>query len=150
MANQQNISVEITTKINSLKLIDFRLEELTKEETALINSSIFGYENKVNMRIEPSVKQLHLHYTLDIFTDEKKHRKLGEIIATGEFDLINVEAFKKNDELELPLELLAMYIGIMIATVRGMLVVKAQGTQLEGAYVPIFNPMDFFKKPNVK
>jgi len=147
MANKQNTAVNITTKIDSLKLIDFRVEPLDPLEQLTLDSTLFGYENKVNMRIEPALKSLHIQYTLDIFTDEKKHRKLGEISATGEFELINIEAFKNKEELQLPLELMAMYIGIMIATVRGMLVVKAQGTHLEGAYVPILNPMDFFKKP---
>jgi hypothetical protein len=146
MSEKQPKEVQITTKIKSLKLIEFSIEPLSDENRSHIDSTKFGFENKVNMRIEPALKNLFLQYTLDIFMDETKSQKLGEISAIGEFDLINLDDFRKDELLKLPNELLAMYIGIMIATVRGMLVVKAQGTHLEEAYVPILNPMEFFNK----
>lgn len=146
MSEKQHKEVKITTKIKSLKLIEFSLESISEESKIHIDNTKFGFENKVHMRIEPALKTLFLQYVLDIFMDESKQQKLGEINATGEFDLINLDDFKKDNTLKLPNELLAMYVGIMIATVRGMLVVKTQGTHLEGAYVPILNPMDFFNK----
>lgn len=136
----------VTSRIRNLKLVDFNLEPIEVKEIETINHSVFGFENNVNFTLEPALKQLTIIYTTTIFSNELMKRKLGEIQAFGEFELINMEDFKVDDQIALPEELIAMFIGIVLSSVRGMLVLKASGTHLENAYIPIMNPMDFFKK----
>jgi len=136
----------VTSRIRNLKLIDFSLEQLEEGELENLNSALFGFEHNVNFTIEPALKQLTVIYTTRIYSNEQLKRKIGEIQAFAEFELINMDDFKTDNQISIPEELLAMFIGIILSSVRGMLVVKAAGTFLENAYIPVMNPMDFFKK----
>jgi hypothetical protein len=139
-------SFNITSRIKNLMLIDFSLDPITQSELGELNPSIFGFENNVNFSIEPALKQLTFQYTARIYSNEQLSKKLGEIQTFAEFELLNMDDFKSEDQISLPEELLAMFIGIVLSSTRGMLVVKSAGTHLENAYIPVMNPMDFFKK----
>jgi hypothetical protein len=148
MSDSKTKEVNITTRIKALKVVDFSVEKIQEDELKKLDISKYSFEQSVNLRISPVVKLLEILYKTTVFTDEQKHKKLGEITAIGEFEILNLDEFKTGEDLAVPRELLAMYVGIMIATVRGIIIAKSEGTSLEGAILPILNPIDFFKSPN--
>lgn len=146
MSEKKKSEVNVTTRIKAIRMADFVCETISDEQQSSLNPDRYSFEQSVNLRIIPVVNQLEIIYSTIVFSDEQKNKKLGEITAIGEFEILNLDELKQGENAVVPTELLAMYVGIMIATVRGMLIVKSAGTILERAIIPILNPMDFFSK----
>ena len=146
MSEEKKKEVNVTTRIKSIRLVDFICETISAEQQKNLNPDVFSFEQNVNLRIIPVVNLLEISYDTIVFSDEQKNKKLGEITTIGEFEILNLDELKQGENALIPTELLAMFVGIMIATVRGMLIVKSSGTILERAIIPILNPMDFFNK----
>ena len=126
---------------------DFKLEDIPENEKSKLDNTMFSFEQNANYRIEPAIKQISILFQVNIFTDINKTRKLGEMQLLGDFELLNIEEFKIKEEYKFPKELVAMFIGIMLSTARGMLILKTEKTYLENTIIPIMNTMDFFKEP---
>lgn len=146
MNEEKKNEVNVTTRIKSIRLVDFTCEIISEEIEKNLNPDRYSFEQNVNLTLLPAVNLLEINYSTIVFSDEQKNKKLGEITAIGEFEIMNLDELKNGENAVVPTELLAMYVGIMIATVRGMLIVKSNGTILEKAIIPILNPMNFFNK----
>ena len=136
-----------TTRIKSMKLVDFIMENIEDNEKSKLDSALFFFENSANYRIEPALKQITILFNIALYSDSIKTKKLAEMQLLGDFEIGNLDDFKDKDEYKFPQELLATFLGLMLSSARGMLIVKTENTYLENAIIPIMNPMDFFKVP---
>jgi hypothetical protein len=104
MNEKNQIPINVSTRIKNIKFIDFKLESIDETIKSKLDSSLFGFENSINFRIEPAIKQITLLFNVCVYTDEKKTIKLAELQTIGEFELLNFDDFRSGEQLALPNE----------------------------------------------
>lgn len=141
---EENKNIGVTTKIHSISLNNFKVADISKEQKKSLNKDKFAFEFNMNVKIEPKKKEITIHNLTTIFADDSKTNYLGEIEATGVFELQNFEEVTEASKGMMPNGIIAMYIGLLLSTTRGMLLLKTEGTAIEGALMPIVNTGSFF------
>lgn len=144
MENQQGIN--ISTKIESIVLNNLKNASLTKEQKEQIDREKISFEFTVNIKTEESKKDIIIHNITRIFSDENKILYLGEIETTGVFKLNNFEEVKEANKGSIHINIIAAFVGALIATTRGILIAESKGKFLENVIIPIINPMTFFSQ----
>ena len=138
--------INVTTLFKSLELVSFNAYEKPLDLEIDINKITFGMS--LNYRLNAEERLVTIFTPIDIFSDESKSIKLGSINVKGEFVVENFEEIQLNQQL--PAQVVAMYIGVMISSVRGMLKLLSKGTSFEAAIIPIFNPMSLLQSTDLK
>ena len=129
--------INVTTLFKSLELVSFNAYEKPTDLEININKITFGMS--LNYRLNTKERLVTIFTPVDVFSDENKLVKLGSINVKGEFVVQNFEEIQLNQQL--PAQVVAIYIGVMISSVRGMLKLLSKGTAFEAAIIPIFNPL---------
>ena len=108
----------------------------------------FTFQITTTHSIIPEKKFIQLITEVKIYFDPEKVTQLGDISTVNIFEIKNFdEVVKKDDKgIYLPLQLMAMFVGLSISNTRGMLVAKAAGTCLQNAIIPVLNPTELLKK----
>jgi|ERR1043165_9104046 hypothetical protein len=135
--------VSLQTKIVEITFDEFKLEKSIKSGIKF-NFDQFQYEFNISIDVNKVKGELSVNLTVNIFSDLEKKNKLGYITSHGIFLVVNFNEVIINDKI--PNVILANFIGVLISTTRGFLIVKAQGTPIEGAIIPIVTPNSFFGK----
>jgi hypothetical protein len=102
----------------------------------------------LNYRLNAEERLVTIFTPIDIFSDESKSIKLGSINVKGEFVVENFEEIQLNQQL--PAQVVAIYVGVMISSVRGMLKLLSKGTSFEAAIIPIINPLALLQSTELK
>lgn len=67
---------------------------------------------------------------------------VGSVSVTGSFEIRNLEEREDSEgDIQLPNEFVANLLGIVISTVRGVLLAHGSGTPIEKNPLPIINPL---------
>lgn len=138
--------INVTTLFKSLELVSFNAYEKPVDLEIDINKITFGMS--LNYRLNTKERLVTIFTPVDVFSDESKSIKLGSINVKGEFVIENFEEIQLNQQL--PAQVVAIYIGVMISSVRGMLKLLSKGTSFEAAIIPIFNPLALLQSPELK
>ena len=143
---EENKAVGITSKIKSITCNNFKVAEITKAELKNIPKDKFAFEFNVNLKMESVKKEVIIHSLTKIYAYDSKSLYLGEIETTGVFELINFDEITKAYKGMMPNGVLAMFLGILLSTTRGILLIKSEGTSITGALMPIINAGSFFSQ----
>ncbi len=135
--------LNIQTKIGEIKFSDFQLEKSVITDSK-INVEHFQYEFNVNMGVNMPKNEINVNLNINMFSDLEKKNKVGYINSHGIFIVFNLTEIIKQSEGKIPNIVFANFIGVLISTTRGFLIDKSQGTPIEGAMIPIVNPLTFF------
>ncbi|MCA4898474.1 MAG: hypothetical protein ACK514_04390 [Bacteroidota bacterium] len=138
--------INVTTLFKSLELVSFNAYEKPLDLKIAINKITFGIS--LNYRLNVEERLVTIFTPIDIFSDESKSIKLGSINAKGEFVVENFEEIQLNQQL--PAQVVAIYVGVMISSVRGMLKLLSKGTSFEAAIIPIINPLALLQSTELK
>ncbi|MGP8215316.1 MAG: hypothetical protein ACLQQ4_07115 [Bacteroidia bacterium] len=138
--------INITSRIVDIKLEKFHLETLSAEQIKNLNKEKVMFEFTPKAKMDVPKSRLHIDLFTDIYSDETKAQKIGEIVSIGDFDIINLaeilEKFKG-----IPNIVLSVFLSTLIATTRGMYIIKSEGTFLDKIMIPIISMETFFKTP---
>ena len=135
--------VSFSTKIVEIKMDDFVVEELVKSKSQF-NLDNFQYEFNAGIGIDLPRQELTVKLNTNIYSEIEKKNKIGHINSHGIFYVVNFSDILKDWENKIPNFVLASFIGIVLSTTRGFLIDKSQDTLIEGAMIPIVNPLTFF------
>jgi hypothetical protein len=142
MDAQSPVQVNLKVKIVSITLKSFKAEKSENKDT---NPNPLTYEFKVTFQPNPSAKTLLINIITKVFTEETKQTQVGEIEAEGLFSLENMEDILTQFSGNMPIGVYATFLGVLLSTVRGIILVKSEGTIIEGNLIPIINPMDIIR-----
>ena len=143
-------NIQITSKIVRVQLTNFSVATISDGEKLTLQRDKFAYEYNVNIKLEPTQRLIIVYSNIKIFSDLTKTLYLGEIATTGTFELINLEDMLKKFSGSIPTFVFALFLGVVISTSRGFLLLKSEGTILEGATLPIVDSGSFFPQPIIK
>ena len=143
-------NIQITSKVVSVQLANFTVASISDTEKLALHKDKFAYEYNVNIKLEPHQKLIIVYSTIKIFSDLTKTLYLGEITSIGTFELINLEDILKKFGGSIPTFVFALFLGVVISTSRGFLLLKSEGTIIEGATLPIVDSGSFFPQPIIK
>ncbi len=150
-AKQTNMKTEpikeltIQTKIGEIKFVDFQLEKSITSDTKL-NLEHFQYEFNINISVNMPKNEVSVNLNVNIYSDLEKKNKVGHINSNGIFVVFNLTDIINQSGGKIPNLVFANFIGVLISTTRGFLIDKSQKTPIEGAMIPIVNPLIFFPK----
>ncbi|UPT66903.1 MAG: hypothetical protein M0D57_21160 [Sphingobacteriales bacterium JAD_PAG50586_3] len=80
----------------------------------------------------------------NFFAEIEKTTKLGQITSSGTFEIYNIDQIVSMHDGKIPNIILANFIGVVLATTRGFLILKTESTIMSGVIMPIINTMSFF------
>ena len=146
MEEKEIITANIVSRIKEITLIDFEVKTIEEEQLKYLSKDRFVFEQNVELIVTPQTKEISISLNIKIFNDEDKSLVVGELKCKGVFEIVNFEDLVKDYNGQVPVFALALYIGVLVSTSRGFLILKSQGTLLEGAILPIIDTTQFFKK----
>lgn len=122
--------------------------EINKENVGKNEFSInsLHYEHNVSLRSNPDNEELYINSSILIYADKDKLINLGKIDSSTIITVANLKELIANFDNKLPNIIIANLIGLLISSTRGFLLLKAEGTPLQGAILPAIDPMTFFTK----
>jgi hypothetical protein len=135
----------IQHRIVDLKLNSFKLSVLDKAEQKKVIPNSIVFEFNVGVGINETEKTVKVDLLTKIFADKEKTLLVGEMDTSGLFEIVNMKDLIKEHKT-LPHGIIVLLIGVLISTTRGFLLIKSQGTILEGSIIPIVN-LDSFNRP---
>lgn len=136
--------INLSSKIKSITCDSFDLEKVSKKVIQAIELDQVNFDLKVNFKPDSISQELHINSIIEIYSDSSKSNYLGKMTTTGVFTILNFDEIVKPLNGKFPATVVAMFIGILLSTTRGFLILKTEGTYLEGCILPIINPTSFF------
>jgi len=144
---EENKTIGITSKIQAITCNNFKLAAIKPADQKKLDKDKFAFEFNMNIKMEPIKNEVIIHSLTKIYAEDSKEFYLGEIETTGIFELHNFQEITKAYNGMMPNGVLSMFIGVLLSTTRGILLVKSEGTFLSGALMPIINTGSFFTNP---
>jgi hypothetical protein len=136
MKESKKIQVHGAFRILSINLIDFQcrktLPKSFKKESIKFDFVLGGNGNNLK-------RIFSIDLTLNLYSSGSKELKLGSIKTTGDFEIPDFDNIVVNDSVQIPENLLAAMIGAVVSTTRGFLILKSEGTILQGVVIPFIN-----------
>lgn len=141
MDDTENPEPEETTSLH------FRLAELNVNEFFFRSESEHNeleegaeYVLEHGVRLSDDVDQIHIRARVTLQEgNEEEMTEIGGAAVTGYFDVRNLEP-EGDDEVFLPDRFVGNLLGIVISSVRGVLISYGSGTPLEEHLLPVLNP----------
>ena len=78
---------DVTSKISTLKLINFKVEKFAFETKIDPNSIVFEYS--VNVKLEKTTGIISINCNTKLYNDQQKSQLLGSIATHGDFEILN-------------------------------------------------------------
>ena len=146
MESQQPEKIQFSFSIHNFKLEKFELnEELINDPKSSYDVDKLQYEFNINMNSNIDTEEILMILNINIFADEEKTQKIGLCDSSGMFKVKDLLSTMKNYDDKIPNVILATFMGILVSSARGMMIVKMQDTKLSGSMLPVVDPMAFFK-----
>lgn len=136
----------LTSKILNMRLDNFYLIPITTDEIKKIDKEKVTFEFHVEGTFNMPEKKCSISITSKIFMEEAKSNLLGEIKTSGEFRIENLDDILKRFN-GVPQVVTGTYLGIVLGAMRGMFILKSEGTYLHGVMMPVVNIESFFTPP---
>lgn len=146
MRTESKSKISISIKTLDIKFVDFSvLKKLPNSyaKTGLIKANV-QFEFTANINIQKTTRQLHIDLNISFFGDIQKTDRLGSISSSGDFEVLNLDDLVVDDKNKIPLAFLGNIAGILISTTRGFLILKSEGTIMEGIILPLIDPGRLF------
>lgn len=135
---------QFSFSIKEIKLVDFILSEENLNSDIKYSVNTLFFEQNVNIKTDVNLNSIAISLTIFIYSDINKTAQLGQISSIANFNVIELNKILIKYENKLPNILLANLIGLLISTTRGFLILKSEGTKLDGLMLPAIDPMTFF------
>ena len=133
-----NIPISFRARIASIKLGEFIINDLSDKEKESIQVSKLVYEFQIGIKNDQSNKNIDVSLTVKFFSDQSKTLCVGQISSTGLFSLENYEELIEKHNA-IPAGIAGNFAGILISSTRGFLLLKSEGTLIEGALMPMID-----------
>jgi hypothetical protein len=146
MEEKDLLKANIISRIKDISLISFDIKTITEEQNKNFSKDKFVFEQNIELIVDPQLKEISIVLNIKIYSEASKKLLLAELISKGIFEIVNFEDLVKDFNGQVPLFAVALYIGVLVSTSRGFLILKSQGTIIEGALLPIIDTTQFFKK----
>lgn len=144
-------AINLSVKILNIKLDDYKIVDVVPAIIVnKLNKEKIQFEFNIEMNTNLIKKNIHIVLTTQLFADEEKKINLGYIKSSGDFEVLNIEDITKGFDGKVPNVIFANFIGVLLSTTRGFLILKSEGTIIEGVYMPMMNPMNFFPQTTVE
>lgn len=130
----------VVSRIVSLKLNEFKLEKGLKN----IDRATVVFDHSLNIKVIPSGNIVSIESSTRIYNDSKKTSYIGILIVNGEYEVANLKDILSQFGQKIPTNLLTMFVGAQLSTSRGFLILKSEGTPLEGIIFGLIDPLSFF------
>jgi len=140
--NVKTPTVQVVSRIKSIDCIGLMLADISEVEKRKLEIDKLFYGFNINFKIDSILHELYLKSSIKIFADESQNSLVGQLDSEGVFILINYDEIVSQSN-GIPTSLFPLFSSVMIATSRGFLILKTQGTFLEGAIVPIVDSSKF-------
>lgn len=141
--------IELSTKIIDLSLNSIDIKGASNFDASILSDkSKFQFEFNVNMNFDLGKKLLSITLTTNFFADIEKTISLGKMSSSGIFEIYNIDQIISMHEGKIPNIILANFIGIVLATTRGFLILKSENTIMSEVIMPIIDTMSFFQQAN--
>lgn len=137
MKNPEEFNV--ISRIVSLKLKEFKLEKGVDIDRATV-----VFDHTLNIQVIPSANLVSIESTTRIYNDSKKTSYIGVLAVNGEYEVANLKDLLTQFGQKIPTNLLTMFVGAQLSTSRGFLILKTEGTPLEGIIFGLIDPLSFF------
>jgi hypothetical protein len=135
-------------KILNFILEDFYLEDKLPVEVAKsFDKDKIQLEFNVGMNLDTMKKTIAISLNTNFFAEEERKNNVGHINTKSTFELANIDDIIAKTEGKLPNTILASLIGVTLSTTRGVFLIKSEKTFMDGAMIPMMNPMSFFSTP---
>ncbi len=121
--------INLSSKIKSIIFDSFHLENVSKKISQTIYFDHVTYEMKLNFKPDSSTQELTINSTIEIYSDISKAHYLGKINSTGVFSILNFDEIVKPLNGKFPATVIAMFLGILLSTTRGFLIMKTKRIQ---------------------
>jgi hypothetical protein len=139
-----------TSNINHLTGFMFRIHQIQIQQFILDNSEAhksvksnhpYTFEINAGGLIDPQMKIIGVEFNTKIFTDTIKTDKVCELTVLMSFYVKNFEEVVTcvENEYDIPEQLMHHLIALTLATTRGILFEKLQGSFLSHIILPIFD-----------
>lgn len=136
-------------KTNKTK-ISYRLEKIRVLQFYINNKVRYNEEKGIVFEVAPGSyidiknNELRLLIRSTYYSDENRKEEIGHLEVEFIYKTPKLEKFEREkDSLLIPENFLFTLVNISLGTYRGILFEKTEGSNLEGAYLPIFNVLDF-------
>lgn len=140
--------INLVSRIKDLRLTDCNIANT-------VPSSLVGkfdvekvqFEFNIGVRMDVVKKSISITLITNFYADEPKTIKLGHINTEGDFEISNLDEIISTFEGKIPSFVFANFMGVVIGTTRGLLMSKAEGTIMQGIYLPMINPLSLLPQP---
>lgn len=127
-----------TFKINTISLLSFNVEPLDKGEAANVDFRKFAFQYNLEFKTDFDKKTVTVICYIGIYSEPNHKVLLGNLNVCGLFDVINMEEVKEAYN-GIPNFASVNMMGIVVSTARGILLIKSEGTILNGATLPVMD-----------
>lgn len=134
-------SVNLVTRFHALDLVSFHIFE--KPADVVVDPAKITFQIHLDLNLNPTERKVTIVNPVEIFADASHAVKLGAISVKGEFVIENFEEIQVNNQL--PIQVAATLIGVLLSSTRGMLKLMSKGSCFESAIIPILNPLAFLQ-----
>ncbi len=139
----------INIRIKKIDVTDFSVESLSKSDAEKIDINNFAFEYNSNMEINPTDRIVRVLNTIKVFNDLNKTLQLGNISVVGEFEFQNMNEILKLFNGQFPIGVLSLFTNTILSTTRGILLMKSEGTIIEGAMLPLIDSSAMYGEAKV-
>lgn len=133
-------AISFESRILDISLINFKVFH---KKNVKVNKNDFAFEFNIKIKLNPSIKSIEIDSSINIFSDQTKDLLLADIASVGKFEILNYEEIIKEYK-GMPNPIISVFIGVLISTTRGFLILKSKDTLIDGALIPLSNPNSFF------
>jgi hypothetical protein len=140
MKKEEIKAISFESRILDISLINFKVFH---KKNVKVNKNDFAFEFNIKIKLSPSIKSIEIDSSINIFSDQTKDLLLADIASVGKFEILNYEEIIKEYK-GMPNPIISVFIGVLISTTRGFLILKSKDTLIDGALIPLSNPNSFF------
>ena len=140
-----------TSRIKSIDIIDFDVVEENFDIPEFpVTVENYQYEFNLAVTVNAENDALSLALVVNIFSDIEKVNNLGSLNISATFITADFKSILQKHNNKIPNPIFETYVNTLISTARGVLIVKAKETMLEGVIIPIINPKTFVADSRAK
>ncbi|NMB82255.1 MAG: hypothetical protein GYA14_10600 [Ignavibacteria bacterium] len=135
-----NKKLQLTFNIRQIQVINFMIDN-SPEHQMLKADHGYTFEIHAAGLVDPENKLVGINFGTSVFTSEAKNDKVCELVIRVTFHILNFEeiAKKSDNSYLIPDPFMHHLIALTLATARGILFEKVQGTFLANLVLPIID-----------
>jgi len=143
----KNTRKAITFRINNIKVTKYFIDNSTNF-WEMPKDYEYTFEVNSDIKYNKDEKKIATIVTASVYLEKEKKNKVCTLTVLVIYELPEYESIVSHveDKVEVPVEVIKLFLSTHIAMVRGMLYEKNQGTFLQNVYLPPINVNDLVKE----